>query len=467
MTDTVSKHRRWPRYRTLWRWHFYAGLFCVPLVLWLALTGSIYLFKPQIEAWLDRDYDALPVRGAAASPSAQVNAALAAVPGGVLNAYELPVAANVSTRVLVAQGERLWRVYVDPFSLRVLGRVDENRRPMRLLFYLHGELLMGRAGSMLVELAACWGVVMLLTGLALWWPRHWRGAAGVLYPRLRLGGRMFWRDLHAVSGVWVSLLALFLIVSGLPWSQNWGGLLKQARELAAGQEVRQDWNAGRRQELAQQRLEAAGQARAMHAAMGHAGMEMDMAMDTAKPAAVPVDAYRALDLLVPRAQALTLAPPVLLNPPDQVEGTWKLHSDAADRTRRVDLQLDAQANVIKRVDFAQRPLIDRMVGVGVAAHEGQLFGWPNQLLGLFTASGLSLVCVSAAMLWWGRRRPDRLGAPTPLETSPLAFGAFALIVLLGIFLPLFGLSLLVVRVLEWAWLRRWPRAAHFLGLRPG
>ena len=40
-------------YRTIWRWHFYAGLLCLPLVLWLAVTGPIYLFKPQVDAWLD------------------------------------------------------------------------------------------------------------------------------------------------------------------------------------------------------------------------------------------------------------------------------------------------------------------------------------------------------------------------------------------------------------------------------
>jgi transposase len=33
-------------YRTVWRWHFYAGLFCIPFVLWFATTGTIYLFKP-------------------------------------------------------------------------------------------------------------------------------------------------------------------------------------------------------------------------------------------------------------------------------------------------------------------------------------------------------------------------------------------------------------------------------------
>ena len=38
-------------YRTVWRWHFYAGLFVVPFILLLSLTGAIYLFKPQIDRW--------------------------------------------------------------------------------------------------------------------------------------------------------------------------------------------------------------------------------------------------------------------------------------------------------------------------------------------------------------------------------------------------------------------------------
>ena len=37
-------------YRAIWRWHFYAGLFVVPFILLLALTGAIYLFKPQLDA---------------------------------------------------------------------------------------------------------------------------------------------------------------------------------------------------------------------------------------------------------------------------------------------------------------------------------------------------------------------------------------------------------------------------------
>jgi uncharacterized iron-regulated membrane protein len=52
---------RW--YNAVWRWHFYAGLLCIPFVIWLACTGSIYLWRPQIETLLDRPYDHLATNG--------------------------------------------------------------------------------------------------------------------------------------------------------------------------------------------------------------------------------------------------------------------------------------------------------------------------------------------------------------------------------------------------------------------
>ena len=32
---------RMPLYRTIWRWHFYAGLFVGPFILVAALTGTL------------------------------------------------------------------------------------------------------------------------------------------------------------------------------------------------------------------------------------------------------------------------------------------------------------------------------------------------------------------------------------------------------------------------------------------
>ncbi len=179
--------KSWPDYRAVWRWHFYASLFCIPFVIILAISGSIYLFKPQIEDWNDRPYDHLEITGRPASAAEQIRAALAAVPGASFSAYELPKATDAASRVIVRQEGQATRVYVHPQTLQVLKVFPENERFTRLLFRLHGELLMGDRGSMLVELAASWTIIMIVTGLYLWWPREAKGLGGVLYPRLGAG----------------------------------------------------------------------------------------------------------------------------------------------------------------------------------------------------------------------------------------------------------------------------------------
>src|SRR6187551_708345 len=88
-------------YRTMWRWHFYAGLFVIPFVLVLSLSGAVYLFKPQIERWEERAFQGLPT-AVAVAPGQQVAAALAAIPGATLHSYRLPQRAGDAAMVHVA-----------------------------------------------------------------------------------------------------------------------------------------------------------------------------------------------------------------------------------------------------------------------------------------------------------------------------------------------------------------------------
>ncbi|WP_262503951.1 PepSY domain-containing protein [Sphingosinithalassobacter sp. CS137] len=50
-------------YNAVWRWHFYAGLLTMPFVLWLTVTGTIYLWKPQIEAMLEHRFETIEAVG--------------------------------------------------------------------------------------------------------------------------------------------------------------------------------------------------------------------------------------------------------------------------------------------------------------------------------------------------------------------------------------------------------------------
>ena len=458
MAQSMSDNsRRWPTYTAIWRWHLYAGLFCIPFVLWLAVTGSVYLFKPQIEALIDRPYASVATPGPRATAASQAAAAVRAVPGSVLHRYQLPETDAQAVQVIVGRGKMETRVYVHPQTLAILKMIDEDRRLMRIVFRLHGELLAGAPGSYLVELAASWAIVTILSGLFLWWPRG-SGLAGVVYPRLRAGGRRFWRDLHGVTGFWISFMALFLLLSGLPWAKSWGAYLKTVRSIVEQQPVRQDWTTSRSEEARARAIADAGTRAMMEDHAEHGGMTM----------AHMQSSYVPIDRIAATLRPLQLAPPVLIAPPTGIAAPWTAKSDAANRPLRTDLTLDsATGALLSRKDFAQRRLVDRLVGYGIAVHEGALFGWLNQLLNLLTATGLSLLAVSGIILWWRRRPSGKLGAPTARRHPPAAIGFTVLLLMLGVLLPLFGASLFLVALLDRFALGRFAVLGDWLGRPAG
>ena len=453
---------RWPDYRAVWRWHFYASILCIPFVVVLAISGAIYLFKAELEGWSERSYDRLEQGTGAALPSAQISAALAAFPGSTFEGYELPAAPGCAARVLLRSEAGSRRAYVDPTSLAILGSVSERDRFMKQIFRLHGELLMGNRGSNLVELAACWTIVMVLTGLVLWWPRQGRGLAGVIWPRFHGGRRLLWRDMHAVTGVWISLVTRALLVSGLPWAKFWGDAFKSVRRWTGTAVARQEWsNDGGRSESAGAAGAARGGEHAGHA--GHAGHGGGGRRSA--PVELSAADLAAIDVVAATVVPLGLDAPVVLALAPEGKGRWSAKSTTANRPRRVDLVVDgASGAIVRRDDFATKHPIDKVVAVGTAFHEGRLFGWPNQLLLLVTAAGLVLVCISAAWLWLRRRDPGRLGAPPPGISPRRSIPLVTAVVGLGVILPLFGLSLLAVLLLERLVLRRVTPVKTWLGL---
>ena len=462
-------------HRTVWRWHFYAGLFCIPFVLWLATTGTIFLFKPQIEQYLDKPYDNLSITQRA-TVNSQVRAAIAAVPGSTLEAYELPHSSAAAAQVLVDKGAQQFRVYIHPQTLQVLKLDNEDHRLENVVFKLHGELFIGDVGSWIVELAASWAVIMIVTGLFLWWPRNANGPAGVLYPRLHKGQRTFWRDIHAVTGIYVSFFALFLLFTGLPWAKGWGAYLKAARHLGSGYAVKQDWTISSSEAVAA-RIARTGGIAAIDdmSGMGHMrkmkGMEGMTSSEHAGHGSLygsqlaGPNAFVAIDTMVASIAPLNLANPVLISPPSHVGGSWTAKSDTRDRPLRVDLVLDGRTGaILKRTDFHSKPWLDRVIGTGIAAHEGQLFGLANQMLSLFTTVGLVTLSLSGLMMWWRRKPEGVLGAPAAIRRVPFSAGLIALLVVFGLYFPFLGGSMILVILTERFLLRRIPATQRWLGL---
>ena len=444
-------------YRTVWRWHFYASLFVIPLVLILSVTGATYLFRPQVERWEERAWQNLPTANAV-SPDHQVQAALGAYPGSKLHTYRLPEMEGDAALVhigLAGSGPAMRDVFVSPQG-EVLGALDPELRIMKIVQRIHGQLLLGKPGSWLVELAASWAIAMILTGLYLWWPRQ-RGFAGVLWPRLSSGPKAAWRDMHAVSGFWVSGLALLLLLTGLPWADVWGSAFKTIRAEMGWVEGKQDWAIGGGTP------DADG-----HAGHDHAAM---LASQSAMPGVIRLRTMSLTDM-AGIARRENLAFPVLIAPPGapgrfgrKGADNWTVRSESANRPLRTTISYDGTSGMeVSRETFADGHPIDRVVGYGVAWHEGQLLGWINQLIGLLTAVMLVTVSVTGFVMW--RRRKPREGIGPPPRAAdrkiarllPAAIG-------LAIFLPLLAASLLIMVMFDCLILPRLPRLAAWLGMQ--
>lgn len=443
-------------YNTIWRWHFYAGLFVIPFVLLLAVTGAAYLFKPQVDRWEERAFQNLPASDAV-SPQVQVEAALAAFPGSRFNSYRLPERPGDAAMVHLAipDGSTMRDVFVSPQG-HVLGSIVPDSRLMEWTKRIHGQLLLGKRGSWLVELAASWAIVLVLSGLYLWWPRG-RGLTGVIWPSRKNGKRAFWRDLHAVTGFWISALVLVMLVTGLPWAGLWGSAFKAAREEMGWVKGSSNWTLGG---------EPQPQSTDLHAAHDHTGM---MQTPLAPAAATPL---ARLDDIVTKGQQEKLAFPVVVTPPG-VPGpfgaapvmAWTVRSDAQNRPLQMTITYDpATGREISRRSFADGHVIDRLVGYGIAWHEGQLFGWINQLIGVLTAIGLIILSVSGFILWRRRKPQDALGAPPPAKTPPRMAGVVTILLVLAALLPLLAASLLALWLFERLALPHLPRVAQWLGV---
>ncbi len=430
MADTAT-------YRTIWRWHFYAGLFVLPFVLLLSISGAIYLFKPQIDRWEERDFRGLSLEGAV-SADRQLEVAKAAFPAGSFNHYRLPERSGDAAMVQLALPDgALSEVYVSPQG-EVLGTLDPAERISNLVSRFHGSLLMGDWGDRLVELAASWTIVMILTGLYLWWPRPFR-AAGTLWPRFSLKGRALMKDLHRVTGFWIAGLVLAMLASGLPWAGAWGGAFSWARgELGLVQGVH-EWSIG-----GEKRAATAAPVAHDHGAMGQSS------------APRPEQAAHSLPLteFVNRAESEGMAYPVLVLPPHAPQrfgpptgDVWTVKSEAQNRPLMRSVTYDPKTGEeLTRSGFADKHPIDRAINIGIAWHEGALFGLANQIMGLLIALALMVLSVFGVVLWLKRRPSGRLAAPPHGGRMPRAF--IVAIAILALLLPLFGISLIAILLVD-------------------
>lgn len=403
-------------YPAIWRWHFWAGLLITPVLILLALTGGLYVFQEELRhASRPALYRVDPPRGAAKqSYAARVAAAQAALPPewdfDAFNESPDPRAADELVFETDDGPHHTHRfVYVDPYRALVLGSYDFERSFFGTVIRLHTQLLAGTTGRVILEVTTCWGIVSLLTGLLLWWPRGKEKLWGVWLPRLRRGGRIALRDLHTLPGLYLFAVAFAIMFTGLLYTPVWG--------------------------------------KAAFAGLYFGGQLPAAYVSPPKSTPLPAGATPAgIDAVVAEARRHYPFPEFRLQAPHTPNASWVLYGPT--QTGDLDdgvVYLDATTGrTLATIDYPSLQPGAKIALMFYSIHTGSIFGTPTKVLAVIACLVIIAMSVTGVWMWWRRRPAGKFGAPRKSAGEAVPPTAVVVIVILAIVFPLVGASLLVL-----------------------
>ncbi|WP_048993644.1 PepSY-associated TM helix domain-containing protein [Klebsiella pneumoniae] len=427
------------------RLHFAVGLFVGPFIFVAALTGTLYVATPQLENFIY--HDALTAEISTQPHSLAEQIAVAEQVAGKhmpLFAVRPALMPGTTTRVMFRDpslGESESRaIFIDPATLAVKGDMTvygtSGILPLRQwIDYAHRSLLLGNTGRLYSELAASWMWFAACGGIVLWFYTR---------PKRRINNRVQNTRRWHVSLGWLLLVGMLLFsVTGLTWSQWAGGNVDKLR--AAFNWLTPQVNT---------QLSGAEMVLDPHAEH-HAGMSMPMAME------MHMELGQFDDVLHLAQRSGIDANKLEIRPAKGADKAWTVTEIDRGWPTQVDAVAIDAANmrVVDHTRFADFPLMAKLTRWGVDFHMGLLFGLVNQILLIIFGLGLCLMILMGYRLWWIRRpAPARYNPLLTLTQSwcDLSYTGRVIIlviaVLLGIAMPVLGVSLLlfvVVDILRW------------------
>lgn len=114
--------------------------------------------------------------------------------------------------------------FINPYTGQLTGIMDYEKNFFVIVKYLHWSLLLNdKYGQPIVGYSTLIFVVMLITGMILWWPKNLKKR------NFNKSFRISWKakfkrlnyDLHNVPGFYAMLISLVLALTGMVWAMKW------------------------------------------------------------------------------------------------------------------------------------------------------------------------------------------------------------------------------------------------------
>ena len=435
----------------LWRFHFYVGVLVAPILILTSLSGILYVFAPQIEEVVyAKLFRIAPVGGKPAltldeqltafresRPDARVQTVTPSFSpersvalsfaigkggggGGEHDGHNMGGKKPESGTAKSDEGggkkekkEPLTTAFVNPQTGALLGTLDEESRFKPWMKRFHKTYLGGENGRIVTELGTSWLMVLLLTGFVLWFPSKASRVAGVWVPRLKGASRLKWRDFHSILGAYLLLATLALCFTGLTWSR-FSGNYRRSFQKAIGQE-----SAFR---IKPPKAEP------------HDGGATKLSLAEIQRIAEGAGAARPYKITLPKG-------------PTGVYGVQTFDDPAFTESLTVFVD-PYTGKVLGKKGRGSTPPVAQFFSMGVAFHEGRLFGLTNQLLCALAAGTIIFSTISGLVMWKKRSPQGVFRAPKAMSGVRIPTALWIVGLVLGAFLPVASVSLILILVLD-------------------
>lgn len=457
---TPPRARRINWFAAFWRWHFYGALIVIPTLLVFAITGLVYLYRAQIDAWLNPGVLTVAVpEGADRLVMSQQQAAVEeSYPDREILSMFDGLGERATVFVTALDDGSTQNVYVDPYSATITGSLTDDQLISDVAIRIHANLLAGDVGDRLMEIGASWAIVLTITGVIIFvLGRRPRRAAA-----RRGGGVARLRSAHAIVGLPVGIGILMLVVSGLPWTGVWGAVAQRVAAVGGsslwGDDAGAESTMAERIERADGSNAPAGWAVGMGPEGTSAGSGERISIDVALAAAADEGAPGPYFVIYPVDETGVFS---VMSSQWYDQGNPAEQDVSLERTVHVDQYSGAVAAQYGYDDYST---MAQVVSQGIAIHEGRRFGTVSTILTTLFCLAVIFLCVSAPVMWW-QRRGTAAGIAAPRARLPILGNRILLVatIALGVLLPLFGLTLLLVLALDQLVIRRVPRLQRFFG----
>jgi len=212
--------------------HLACGVVAGVVIFIMSVTGALLTYQRQMTAWADmRGYWIEPSEGAKRLPAdAFLAKVMGAQPDLAPTAIVIRSAPGAPASLAAGPGRQ---VFVNPYSGEVLG--EGNGQGMRDFFrtVVEWHRFVAMAGDSRPTGRAITGasnlmfLVIVVSGLFLWWPRTWTSAAlrNILWFRGGLAGKTRDFNWHNTVGFWSAIPLAIIVAGGAVISYPWATAL--------------------------------------------------------------------------------------------------------------------------------------------------------------------------------------------------------------------------------------------------